>query len=110
MYDAFRTDGQPDVRPYDAVAPQQSLMAVNGAGAAGARLAAQLPFGQMDLVPQALSDRILWQSVHGADSTPPPPGPNASPTEHARAIGALGVLRRGGNVRAYLERTGEAGG
>ena len=23
-------------------------------------------------------DRLLWQSVHGAGSTPPPPGPNAA--------------------------------
>jgi hypothetical protein len=110
MYDAFRNDGRPDARPYDAVAPEQSLLAVNGFGAPGAELSAALPFGQMDLVPQALSDRILWQSVHGAGSAPPAPGPNASPTEHARATGALRVLRRGGNVRAYLERTGEDDG
>ena len=28
--------------------------------------------------PQRILDRILWQSVHGADSEPPPPGPNAA--------------------------------
>jgi hypothetical protein len=107
MYDAFRTDGRPDVSPYDAITPEQSLLAVNGSGAPGGRLSDELPFDKLDLVPQALSDRILWASVHGADSPPPAPGPNASPAEHARAVGALRVLRRGGDVRAYLERTAE---
>ena len=26
-----------------------------------------------------LLDAISWKSVHGADATPPPPGPNADP-------------------------------
>jgi hypothetical protein len=26
-----------------------------------------------------IGDRLLWQSVHGPHSTPPPPGPNAVP-------------------------------
>ncbi|HEY3020167.1 MAG TPA: beta-propeller fold lactonase family protein [Solirubrobacteraceae bacterium] len=106
MYDAFRTDGQPDTRPYDAVTPQQSLLAVNAAAAPGSELSAALPFDRLDLVPQALSDRVLWESVHGAATAAPPPGPNASAEEHARALGALRVLRRGGDVRTYLERTG----
>ena len=29
-------------------------------------------------MPQRIVDRILWQSIHGAESEPPPPGPNAS--------------------------------
>ena len=31
-----------------------------------------------DQVPQGTLDAILWHSVYGADSTPPPPGPGAN--------------------------------
>ena len=105
MYDAFRTDGKPDTRPYDAIAPGYPLTSVNGGNAALARMSARLPFDKLDQVPQAISDRILWASVHGEHSTPPPPGPNASPEEHERATTALRIMRRGGHVRAYLART-----
>ena len=63
---------------YDAILPQQSLTATNTAASPGAALSARLPFDRMDAVPQAVSDRILWHAVHGARSTAPPPGPNAS--------------------------------
>jgi YVTN family beta-propeller protein len=109
MYDVFRTDGQPDVRPYSAVLPTQPLTELNPSGTAGASLAARLPLNQMDLVPQALLDRMLWHSVHGDASTPPPPGPGASPVEHARALATLRVLRRGGDARAFLQRAGGDG-
>jgi hypothetical protein len=33
--------------------------------------------------------------VHGADSAPPPPGPNASPLEHQRAVRMMEAYRRG---------------
>ena len=29
-------------------------------------------------MPQRNLDAVLWQSIHGADSVPPPPGPNAA--------------------------------
>jgi hypothetical protein len=58
-------------------------------------------------VPQALSDRVLWQSVYGPRATPPAPGPNASPLEASRARGALAVLRAGGDVRVWLLPTTE---
>jgi DNA-binding response OmpR family regulator len=38
-----------------------------------------LDFDDLDAVPQHTLDSILWASVHGPGSTPPPPGPNASP-------------------------------
>jgi len=34
-------------------------------------------FVHPDRVPQDVFDRILWYSVHGPRSRPPPPGPNA---------------------------------
>jgi YVTN family beta-propeller protein len=104
MYDAFRNDGAPDLTPYNAITPAQSLLATNGSLAPDASLSAALPFGQMDLVPQEVSDRILWHSVHGQASTPPPSGPGGSELEHARAVGVLRVLARGGDATAWLER------
>ena len=35
-------------------------------------------FGKIDSMPQHDLDTVLWKSVHGADSAPPPPGPNAA--------------------------------
>jgi hypothetical protein len=34
--------------------------------------------------PQRVLDRVLWRSVHGAHSKPPPPGPNATPEPDER--------------------------
>ena len=108
MYDAFTS--HPDFTPYRAVKPEQSLTERNpvpaslplntavpapgstllsGAGANEHQLALALPFEKLDLVPQELSDAMLWHSVYGWDSTPPPPGPGASAEEHTRALVAL---------------------
>jgi hypothetical protein len=38
-------------------------------------------FRQIDSMPQHDLDTVLWKSIHGADSEPPPPGPNAA-NEH----------------------------
>jgi YVTN family beta-propeller protein len=110
MYDAFRNDGKPDLTPYDAITPEQSLTETNTASSPAASMSAALPFGRMDAVPQELSDRILWASVHGDRAAPPAPGPNASPLVHARAAGALRVLQQGGDVKAWLTRHGDPGG
>jgi hypothetical protein len=40
-------------------------------------LSAGLDLAKVDTVPQRVLDSILWKSVYGLDSTPPPPGPNA---------------------------------
>ena len=110
LYDAFISgDQQPDVdgTRFHAIQPQQSMTEVNPAGAANARLSAELPWDKTDLVPQRLADRIIWQSVFGPDSVPPPPGPNASPVERARALGALKEYRAGRSVREWLADHGE---
>jgi hypothetical protein len=44
-------------------------------------------------VPQALSDAVLRHSVYGWGSTPPTPGPGASPEELARTAVALDAYR-----------------
>jgi hypothetical protein len=54
----------------------------------------------MDAVPQAVLDQLLWRSVYGEHSTPPAPGPNASPIEHARALRAWELLDAGKVVPA----------
>jgi len=76
MYDAFTTTPV-NAAPYDAIVPTQSRTAVNGANAADAATSKSLDFTKLDQVPQRELDVILWHAVHGANSTPPPPGPNA---------------------------------
>jgi YVTN family beta-propeller protein len=105
MYDVFRTDGKPDLRPYSAILPTQPLTELNPSGTPAATLAAKLPLDRTDLIPQALLDRMLWRSVRGDHSRPPAPGPHASAAEQARARATLRLLRRGGDARAYLART-----
>lgn len=109
MWDAFSS--RPDLRPYTAIQPQQSLTAVTTAAQAHAagKLAGALPYRTTDLVPQALFDQIIWRSVYGPHSPPPPPGPDASPQEAARAAGALAVFNTGGDVAGYLRQSTPAG-
>jgi YVTN family beta-propeller protein len=97
MYGAF--GATPDVAPYDAVAPDQDLNAVNPGGTASARMSDHLPFDHLDAVPQEISDELLWKAVYGEHSRPPLPGPDASAAEHARAGPALRALRAGRRPR-----------
>jgi len=66
-----------------------------------------MPFDRLDAVPQEISDRILWQRVYGSNSTPPPPGPNASRLEQRRAQVAMDAYRHGRDVRAALSALGD---
>jgi YVTN family beta-propeller protein len=76
MYDAF-TSKPANAAPFDAIVPKQNRMALNGPDAPDVALSASLDFSDLDRVPQRVLDAILWHAVYGADSTPPPPGPNA---------------------------------
>jgi hypothetical protein len=100
MYDVFTTT--PDNTPYTAVMPEYSITTLNPANAANAALSKALPFDRPDAVPQELADRILWQSVYGAGSEPPRPGPNASRSEHERAVQMLRAFRRKGKIPPAL--------
>lgn len=91
LYNVFTPTS--DNTPYTAVMPEQSITELNGPDAANAELSNVLPWNVPDLVPQSVADRLLWQSVHGADSEPPPPGPNASMAERARAVSAMEIFR-----------------
>ena len=74
MYDAFTST--PDLTPFTAQAPTYPLLELNPAAAAPA---ARADFSSPDQVPQVLLDRMIWRSVKGVRSAPPPPGPNAAP-------------------------------
>jgi DNA-binding beta-propeller fold protein YncE len=113
LYDAFISgDEKPDVEGtrYQAIQPQQSMTETNAASAAQARISAELPWDRVDAVPQRLSDEIIWQSVFGPGSKPPPAGPNSSPEERARTTGALRLLRAGKSPRKWLLGHSDADG
>ncbi len=76
MYDAF-TAAPGNLAPYRAIVPDQGRQAVNSTGSPDAALSSRLDFRALDQVPQRTLDAILWQAVHGAGASPPPPGPNA---------------------------------
>lgn len=99
MYDAFLSGSeQPNNAPYTVSSPSYPLTSTNGASAPLAKLSGQLPFNRLDAVPQAISDQIMWASVHGAHSSPPAAGPNASPQEVDRAAIVRAMLRRNPGV------------
>jgi hypothetical protein len=76
LYKAFTPTAE-NSAPYDAITPSVSMTARNANTAANRRVSAGLNLSQIDLVPQRKLDEILWKSVHGINSQPPPPGPNA---------------------------------
>jgi YVTN family beta-propeller protein len=103
MYRAFIHGGQqPDNAPYNVVAPTQDIGQTNGASAPAARVSSALPWNHLDAVPQEISDKVLWAAVHGASSPAPPPGPNASPVEHQRALLVSALLAAHKNVATAL--------
>ena len=76
MYSAFQPTPS-NAEAYDALVPEQSRLETNSSSAPNASQSQALRLGRTDETPQQVLDRILWQSVHGAGSQPPPPGPNA---------------------------------
>ena len=80
MYAAFTSEPL-NAAPVDAIPATVDLLERNTPAAPWAALSARLPFGKLDAVPQQQLDAILWKSVYGADSTPPPPGPGAEAEE-----------------------------
>jgi DNA-binding beta-propeller fold protein YncE len=78
MYDAFT--GSPDNSdPFSAVPPTYDLLEENSSSAstAAARQSSKYDLTIPDQISQADLDRIVWESVHGPNSSPPPAGPNA---------------------------------
>ena len=108
MYSAFDGDPSDNDEPYDAIVPEQDLLERNPDNAANADLSDQLPLELTDRTPQRILDRILWQNLHGADSEPPPPGPNASGIDDEAEIPDDDELLR--ELRSELRRALIAGG
>jgi DNA-binding beta-propeller fold protein YncE len=76
MYAAF-TSRPLNSAPVDAIPANIDLLTRNTPAAPWAALSSRLPLGEVDAVPQQQLDAILWKSVYGVNSTPPPPGPDA---------------------------------
>jgi hypothetical protein len=87
LYGAF-TSSPVNTAPYDAITPNVSVMATNPNTAADRKASEGLNLNVPDQMPERQLDAILWHYVHGADSTPPPPGPNASASDTASADAA----------------------
>ncbi|MFL5825399.1 MAG: alkaline phosphatase family protein [Thermoleophilaceae bacterium] len=78
LYDAFDSSAH-NTEAYGAIQPKIDLAERNpGAASANAKLARGLNLTIPDHVDQRTLDEMLWKSVHGPNSQPPPPGPNAS--------------------------------
>jgi len=76
MYAAFTAEPL-NSEPVDVIVPAIDLLTRNTQAAPWAALSGRLPLGKIDAVPQWQIDAILWESVYGANSAPPPPGPGA---------------------------------
>jgi hypothetical protein len=76
MYDVFTSEPL-NSAPVDVVPATIDLLTMNTQAAPWVALSAGLDLAKVDTVPQRVLDSILWKSVYGLDSTPPPPGPNA---------------------------------
>jgi DNA-binding beta-propeller fold protein YncE len=83
LYHAM-TSNPANSTPYKAILPNVNMTATNPNTAANRRASKGLPLNVVDQVPQHRLDSILWRYRHGAGSTPPPPGPNASTEDRAR--------------------------
>ena len=77
LYDAM-TPNPRNSAPYNAIRPKRHMTATNPDTAANLAASKGLPLNAPDQVPQQRLDAMLWRYRHGAHSTPPPPGPNAS--------------------------------
>jgi DNA-binding beta-propeller fold protein YncE len=76
MYDAFSPTPS-NAEPFDALSPTYPLLERNPDTPAARDFARHYNMVIPDQIPQDVFDRILWRSVHGAASQPPPPGPGA---------------------------------
>ena len=84
LYDAFSSTPS-NSAPYNAIAPNVNVLATNPNTAYNRDVSAGLNLNMADQVPEQQLDAILWHYARGANSKPPPPGPNASTLSLAQA-------------------------
>jgi DNA-binding beta-propeller fold protein YncE len=84
LYDAFDGTAQ-NTDPYTAIEPTIAIDERNTESSPGAAASKRMNFRKLDGEPQRELDAVLWKSVHGAGSIPPPPGPNASGRDEKHA-------------------------
>jgi hypothetical protein len=77
MYDAFSST-RTNPSAYNVIPPKVDINQRNAASAANRRAMKGLDVSQLDQIPQHKFDQLLWHSVKGWGSTPPPAGPNAN--------------------------------
>jgi hypothetical protein len=77
MYDAFQSRPS-NSAPFNVISPRYPLLERNANSATNRDLSRRYDFTHTDRVPQDVFDRLLWRSVHGRQSQPPPPGPRAA--------------------------------
>jgi DNA-binding beta-propeller fold protein YncE len=82
MYDAF-TAHPANSAPYSVIPPKMNINARNANTARNRRAMKGLNVKTIDKIPQHVLDNLLWHSVKGWHSTPPPPGPNADDRDRA---------------------------
>jgi YVTN family beta-propeller protein len=71
MIDSFTN--KPDLAPYDAITPAQSLTEVNTVSAPLAAESARMDLADADRAPEQQLNEAIWQSVRGPNSTMPAP-------------------------------------
>ena len=76
LYEAFSATPT-NLDPISALTPSVNMLEMNQPGAPWAQASKDLNLGNTDEASQVALDAILWHSVYGAGSVPPPPGPNA---------------------------------
>src|SRR5262249_14139340 len=72
MFNAFQSTVR--LTPYAALPARISLDEKNGSTAWGAQESLRMDLTEADLAPELQLNEILWRSVRGADSAPPPRG------------------------------------
>ena len=63
----------PDYTPYSARQPLLSLEEKNSPESPGAQNSAEWDFRKADRAPKQDLNRVIWQSIRGANSSPPVP-------------------------------------
>jgi hypothetical protein len=71
LYASF--GAEPNLTPFELLAPEVDLNARNGPESFGSRASAQMDFDDYDRAPMHALNEIIWKSVRGADSPMPAP-------------------------------------